>query len=97
MVNGYEFEIEGSDDYTTALQNGETPKLDMHKSLILSQIKSEMRKIAIKPSDQFEYALLFLNILLVGLLAKSSCFGMVPGSIRAGVCGLMMPETYCTS
>jgi len=55
MINGYEFEIAGSDEYTAALQSGEAPKLDMHKSLILSQIKAEMRKIAIKPADQFEY------------------------------------------
>ena len=84
-INGYEFEIEQSDEYTAALQNGEAPKLDMHKSLVLSQIKAEMRKIGLQPEDQFEYT----PDLCICLFVVSTHTDLARSAGRLGACSLI--------
>jgi len=54
-INRFVFEILATDEYTSQLLSGGAPKLDVHKNLLLAKIKQEMRKIAIRVEDQFEF------------------------------------------
>jgi len=54
-INGHVFIVQEPDDFTTTLQAGEAAQLDPHRALILSQIQKQMKKVAIKVSDQFTY------------------------------------------
>jgi hypothetical protein len=54
-INGHVFKVLETDDFTSTLQTGEPLQLDPHRALILSQIQQQMKKVAIKLSDQFSY------------------------------------------
>ena len=54
-INGHVFEVLECDDFTSTLQAGEPSQLDPHRALILSQIQRQMKRVAIKLSDQFSY------------------------------------------
>jgi len=54
-INGHVFEVVESDEFTSTLQTGGPSQLDTHRALILAQIQKEMKKVAIKVSDQFSF------------------------------------------
>ena len=54
-IHSHVFIVQEMDDFTATLQSGQSSLSDTHRSLIVSQIAEQLKRVAIKDTDQFTF------------------------------------------
>jgi len=54
-IHSHVFVVQEIDDFTSTLQSGQASRSDPHRTLVVAQIAEQLKRVAIKDTEQFEF------------------------------------------